>query len=180
MKNVYLSGELMSRSRFATSLALLCFLATGPRLALPQETAVVSGQIVDPDGQPVSGLCFELYELSFSECCFMGAHFGSCTQGDGSFSCDVSPAEYVFSAVPPYEYDVVQMRIDASKGNQTDLILQLTSDGDSFVPDDPPRAGLIQISQPDGSNMVTVSGLSGSVPEDSFVILVSLDTGHFV
>src|SRR3990172_9726543 len=48
------------------------------------------------------------------------------------------------------------------------------------VPDNPPRASLIQISAPNPAGDVTVTGAAGSVPNGSRLVLVTLDTGHFV
>ena len=48
----------------------------------------------------------------------------------------------------------------------------------SFFPDVPPRASLIQVSAPNSAGDVTVTGAPGSVPGSSFVVLVTLDTGH--
>ena len=48
------------------------------------------------------------------------------------------------------------------------------------VPDNPPRASLISISAPNPAGDVTVTGAAGSVSNGSRLILVTLDTGHFV
>ncbi|MDA2935311.1 hypothetical protein MYX82_13360, partial [Acidobacteria bacterium AH-259-D05] len=49
-----------------------------------------------------------------------------------------------------------------------------------FVADAPARASLIQVSpRPDEAGDVTVTGAPGAVSPRSFVVLVTLDTGHF-
>ena len=47
------------------------------------------------------------------------------------------------------------------------------------IPDNPPIASLIEVSDPDASGDVTVTGQPGAVPPNSFVMVVTLDTGHF-
>jgi hypothetical protein len=46
-----------------------------------------------------------------------------------------------------------------------------------FVRDVPPRASLIQLSAPDGSGIVKVTGGPGSIAGPGIVVLVNLDTG---
>ena len=47
------------------------------------------------------------------------------------------------------------------------------------IPDNPPIASLIEVADPDASGDVTVTGQPGAVPPNSFVMVVTLDTGHF-
>ena len=48
-----------------------------------------------------------------------------------------------------------------------------------FLPYDPPKAALISISSPTSNGEVTLTGAAGSVPANSAVVAITLDTGHF-
>ena len=48
-----------------------------------------------------------------------------------------------------------------------------------FVPDNPPKAALINISSPTADGEVTLRGAAGSVAPNSAVVALTLDTGHF-
>ena len=48
-----------------------------------------------------------------------------------------------------------------------------------FVPDDPPKAALISLSSPTTDGEVTLTGAAGSVPPNSAVVAITLETGHF-
>ena len=48
-----------------------------------------------------------------------------------------------------------------------------------FVPDDPPKAALINISPPTADGEVTLRGEAGSVAPHSAIVAITLDTGHF-
>lgn len=50
----------------------------------------------------------------------------------------------------------------------------------ALVPDTPPRLTLTSISTPDAAGIATVTGAPGAAPAGSTLLLVTLDTGHFV
>ena len=57
---------------------------------------------------------------------------------------------------------------------------QLVTGESPLFPDVPPRASLIQISEPNAAQEVTVNGAAGAVPGGNVVVLVTLDTGHMI
>ena len=53
-------------------------------------------------------------------------------------------------------------------------------DAQTLFPDSPPVASLIEMSDPDSDGTVTVTGFAGAVPTGASLLLVTLDTGHYV
>ena len=148
-------------------------LAAGP--LAEQQTVTISGRVLDPFGQPVQEV-----EISAGPDAYGPATAAVFAAADGSFALEVPSGLYILtvgSRIPPYTFSF--QRVDASHGNVTDLALRIGAQN-KFVPDDPPRASLIGVSRPDSAGDVTVTGARGSVHADSFLILVTIDTGHAV
>ena len=166
-------------ARTATVLCLLGVLIPSDPLR-PQSangTVLIEGIVVNQSGQPLSRTSVTIVQLEFTDCC--GSESEVPTGADGAFRFDVPAAVYAITAIPPTPYNVTHLRVDARGGGVSGLSVQVKVEPSSFLPDDPPRASLIDISTPDSASQVTLTGNPGSVPPNGFVILVTLDTGHF-
>lgn len=140
-----------------------------------QQSVTIEGQVLDPGGRPVGGFTVTALDpVSGSAADAMNP------QSDGAFRLTVPAGVYVVvTGMPPQPLLPARVRVDARRGNLTNLILRLTAQT-PLVPDDPPRASLIQVSTPDAKGDATVSGAAGAVAPGSFLVLVTLDTGHAV
>ncbi|MCH6545826.1 MAG: hypothetical protein IH796_07470, partial [Deltaproteobacteria bacterium] len=167
-------------SRAAVILCLLGVLISSDDLKSQSGNAdvTISGKVVDESGQPVSNAFVNLRKLYFIECCDAPPQ-GELSFEGGTFSFKGEPGVYAFTANPPIPYNVAHLRVDARSGNVSGLQIEVRAGPSSYLPDVPPRASLIDVSAPDTANQVTVTGRAGSVPVGSYVIVVTLDTGHF-
>ncbi|MDA2929647.1 hypothetical protein MYX84_06840, partial [Acidobacteria bacterium AH-259-O06] len=160
----------------------VCFLglvgSTGLLVAQFGGTAVtIAGRIVSDSGEPLAGVFVRIVELEFADC--RPCEFATFTEDGGTFRFEGDPALYAITANPPTPYNVAHLRVDARSGNVSGLQIEVRAGPSSFLPDVPPRASLIDVSAPGTANQVTVTGRAGSVPVGSYVIVVTLDTGHF-
>jgi len=167
-------------SRAAVILCLLGVLISSDDLKSQSDNAdvTISGKVVDESGQLVSDANLSLLKLEFIECCDAPPQ-GELSFEGGTFSFEAEPGVYALTANPPTPYNVAHLRVDARSGNVSGLQIEVRAGPSSFFPDVPPRASLIDVSAPDTANQVTVTGRAGSVPVGSYVIVVTLDTGHF-
>ena len=136
---------------------------------------VLGGKVVDDGGQPVSDaqVCAHLSTEEPWE------SFCTNTELGGSFQIRVAPAVYVVTIRPVFPLHRTRHLLEVSEEGVADLVLAVSRDPMPFVPDDPPKAALISISSPTADGEVTLTGASGSVPPQSAVVAITLDTGHF-
>ena len=139
-----------------------------------QQTVRIEGRVIDESGQPVSSGFISADDIAIG-CC---EEFFTGPDASGRFQFDIPPAVYVITANPLAPLNPIRLRVDASGGNVSNLVLTVSTHSTPFLPDDPPKAQLIQISTPDTNGDIVVTGAPGSVPPNSSVALVTLDTGH--
>ena len=136
---------------------------------------LLEGKVVDDEGQPVSGarVCAQLPAEQWWE--------GTCSETgpEGRFQLNVAPEVYVVTATPVAPLHPTRRRLEVGQAEVTALVLPVSRQPLPFVPDDPPKAALIGISAPTADGEVTLSGAAGSVPPQSAVVAITLDTGHF-
>ena len=184
------------RGRLALGALSLFAILAGGVTAVTAQTVSIQGMLVGEAGQPLSNVGVSATDETIGT---FGSQHSVGTRPDGTFSLDVPPAVYTVQGHPPaprlgtpvsgvyvVSTDAVaprlpaSARVDARSGNVSGLVLQVTARPAPFVPDDPPRASLIQLSIPDSAGHVSVTGAPGSVPAGSSVFLITLDTGHVV
>ena len=144
--------------------------------AVAQQTVTLSGRVTDTAGNavPDAQVCAHLPTEQWWE--------GFCyeTEAGGRFQLQVRPAEYVVAVRPVLPLQPTRLqRLEVSGAGVTDLVLTVSRQPLPFVPDDPPKAALISISPPTVDGEVTLTGAVGSIPPQSAVIVITLDTGHF-
>ncbi len=136
---------------------------------------VLGGTVVDDAGQPVPAaqVCAHLPTEEWWR--------GSCsdTEPEGSFQLQVAPALYVVTVRPVLPLRQTRRRLEVGQAGINALVLTVSRDPMPFVPDDPPKATLINISPPTADDEVTLSGAAGAVTPHSAVVAITLDTGHF-
>ena len=136
---------------------------------------VLEGKVVDDEGQPVPNarVCAHLPTEEPWE--------GFCANSElgGSFQIRVAPAEYMVTIRPVFPLRQTRLRLEVSEEGVTDLVLTVSRDPTPFVPDDPPKAALISISQPTADGEVTLTGAAGAVAPHSAVVAITLDTRNF-
>ena len=136
---------------------------------------LLEGKVVDDTGQPVpdAQVCARLpAEEAWEGIC-------SETGPEGRFQLRVHPAEYVVTATPLAPLHPTRLRLEASGERVPNLTLAVSQQPMPFVPDDPPKAALINISSPTADGEVTVTGAAGAVAPGSTVFIATLETGHF-
>ncbi len=135
---------------------------------------LLEGTVVDDGGHPVADarVCVYLLEQPRE---------GVCADSElgGDFQLQVPPAVYVVTATPLAPLHPTRLRLEASGERVTDLVVTVSRDPMPFVPDNPPKAALINISPPTEDGEVTLTGVAGSVPPQSEVVAFTLETGHF-
>ncbi len=158
---------------------------TVERVAITQATVLditlesgvlLEGKVVDDAGQPVSDaqVCAHLSTEEWWE------GFCSHTEPTGGFQLRATPDDgYVVTVRPVSPLHPTRRRLEVSEKGVSDLILAVSRDPTPFVPDDPPKAALISISQPTVDGEVTLSGAAGSVAPHSAVVAITLDTRNF-
>ena len=136
---------------------------------------VLGGKVVDDEERPVpdAQVCARLptdrpWEHTCSE-----------TDPEGRFQLSVAPEVYVVTATPLAPLHPTRHRLEVSGAGVTDLVLTVSQQFIPFVPDDPPKADLINISLPTADGEVRIRGAAGSVAPNSIVVAVTLNTGHF-
>jgi hypothetical protein len=151
------------------------FIAASLIAASAAGQVTISGRVLDVSGRPLAS------SVSAVELVPPFGKYGPNvqTQSDGSFVFNVAAGEYAVIANLPAPLDPLFARADARNGNVSDLQFRVGSRM-PLIPDTPPRASLINVSAPDGNNDAVVTGAAGSVPANSFLLLVTLDTGHYV
>ena len=136
---------------------------------------LLEGKVVDDRGQPVpdARVCVHLSTEEWWR--------GICSETEltGSFQLRAPPAKYVVTVHPMFPLRRTRLRLDASGERVADLILTVSRHPMPFVPDDPPKAALISISQPTATGEVTLTGAAGSVAPHSAIFALTLETGHF-
>ena len=136
---------------------------------------VLGGKVVDEAGEPVPHalVCAHLPTEQRSE--------GTCRDSElgGSFQLQVAPAVYVVTVRPLFPLQPVRHRLEVGEEGVADLVLTVSRQPLPFVPDDPPKAALISISAPTADGEVTMTGAAGSVPPQSAVVAITLETGSF-
>ena len=136
---------------------------------------LLEGKVVDDTGQPVSDalVCAHLSTEPLWE-----NPLCSETNPVGGFQLQVAPAEYVMTVRPVFPLRQTRHRLEVSGKGVTDLVLTVSRDPMPFVPDDPPKAALIDMSAPTADGEVTLSGAAGSVVPHSAVVAITVETGH--
>ena len=136
--------------------------------------ALLEGRVVDDEGQPVpdAQVCVHLPAEEWWE------GFCAHTEPAGDFQLRATPAEYVVTVRPVFPLWPTRRRLEVSGAGVIDLLLTVSRDPMPFVPDDPPKAALITVSQPTADGEVTLTGAAGSVAPDSAVVAITLETGH--
>ncbi len=136
---------------------------------------LLEGKVVDDEEQPVpdARVCARLLAEEW--------WVGTCaeTEPEGGFQLRVLPAMYVITATPLAPLRPTRLRLEASGERVADLVLTVSRQPMPFVPDDPPKAALINISPPTADGEVTLHGAAGSVTPRSAVVAITLDTGQF-
>ena len=135
---------------------------------------LLEGKVVDDAGQPVAyvGVCADLPAEDLGFC--------SETEAEGNFQLRVAPdAVYVVTARPVAPLHPTRLLLEVSGAGVSDLVLTVSRQPMPFVPDDPPKAALIDISPPTGNGEVTLHGATGAVAPHSAVVAITLETGHF-
>lgn len=153
----------------------LCLVGT----AAAQQNVTIEGRVLDGSGRPLTGLgVFALVDPMTNRAAGSG---GPPTPSDGSFRVTVPAGVYFLTTMPfpPAPLLPTYVRVDARGGNISNFVLRVTAQT-PLVPDDPPRASLIQASFPDEAGDATVTGAAGAVAPGSYLVLVTLDTGHTV
>ena len=136
---------------------------------------VLEGKVVDDRGQPVpdAQVCAHLPAEEWWQ--------GSCseTESEGNFQLRVAPdAGYIVTVRPVAPLRLARRRLEVSETGVSNLVLTV-DETTPFMPDDPPKAALITITSPTAAGEVTLSGAAGSVPPQSAVVAITLETGHF-
>ncbi len=141
--------------------------------------ALLEGRVVDNRGQPVpdTQVCIHLASEGWWE------GFCSKTEFGGTFQLrvppDTPPGAYIVTARPPTPYYPARIRLEINGEAEADLMLTVSQQPPPFIPDDPPKAESISIASPTVTGEVTLNGFAGSVPPNSAVVAINLDTGHF-
>ena len=140
-----------------------------------QQTVTLSGRVTDSAGNAVSDaqVCAHLPTEEWWEgICFWQ------TEPNGSFQLRVAPdAIYIVRVHPAFPLRLIRRWLEVGGERMADLVLTV-SETTPFVPDNPPKATLINISSPTENGEVTLTGAAGSVPSHSAVVAITLDTGH--
>ena len=137
---------------------------------------VLEGRVVDDVGEPVSDA--QVCAHPSTEEWWAGTC--SYSKSGGGFQLRVAPAEYVVTVRPVFPLQPTRLRrLEVSRAGVTNLVLTVSRQPVPFVPDDPPKAALINISPATADGEVTLSGADGSVPPHSTVGAITLNTGHF-
>jgi hypothetical protein len=134
----------------------------------------LAGRVIDADGHGVPGVPIMVDDpgqAPFNE-------FFACSDSQGRFQTKVGPGVYVVTADPVEPFQPAAAVADLRSDDVDDLTLRVGAGPARFVPDDPPRAARIRVSDPDADGRVTVTGRAGAVPGGSHVVLVTLETGH--
>ena len=138
------------------------------------QTVTIKGHVVDLAGKPYTSAGVLVYDTATAQ--------GVATVnpgGDGSFSVSVPPSLYVLLIAQPPPFEVVFARADARNGNVSGIVLRAGS-RTLAIPETPPHASLISVSPPAANGEVVVTGAAGCVPAGAFLVVATLDTGHFV
>jgi hypothetical protein len=141
-----------------------------------QTTATISGRVTDPAGQPVPRATVTAIDPA------SGGAIAPAVAPDagGAFRITLPPAVCTLTVLPHLPPLVSShLRVDARHGDVDNVLLRLTAHT-PVVPNDPPRASLIEVSSPDGNGDVTVRGSAAAVAPGALLILLTLDTGHAV
>jgi len=176
----------MTKPRARTRLLRTLAIATGLVVCLlellvpfspvwAQQEVTLSGRVTDQAGQALPRVSISADDIMVG-CC---PEFFTSTQNDGSFQLNVPPAIYVIRADPVSPLNPTRIQVDAREGIVTGLVLEVSAAPAPFIADMPPRASLIQVSPPDQTGDVRVTGAPGAVSPRSFVVLITLDTGHY-
>ena len=149
----------------------------GTVLNITLESGVpLEGKVVDDEGQPVPDVqvCAHLPTEEWWE--------GYCAESEpaGSFHLRVAPdAGYIVTVRPVLPLHPTRHRLEVSRVGVSDVVLTVSRQPMPFVADDPPKAALISISQPTADGEVTLRGAAGSIPPQSAVVALTLETGDF-
>ena len=149
--------------------------ATALNIAL-EAGVLLEGKVVDDRGQavPDAQVCAHLSTEAWWE-----NPICSDTTPAGSFQLRVPPADHIVRVRPAFPLQPTRLRLAVGEEGVADLVLTVSRQPRPFVPDDPPKAVLISVSSPTADGEVTVSGAAGSVPPQSAVVAITLETGYF-
>ena len=150
-----------------------CFVFAEPAIA-----AKISGRLVGDDGQPLSGVQVSAIELRFANCCAQEP-IGTRTNQNGEFSLEVPPAVFAVVSEGYSRYNPTAARVNTGAGDVSGLVLQLKRGAPRFLDHHLPRGEQIAIGPADDHGMARLSGSSGTVTAGSYVVLTTLETGHF-
>ncbi|HEY5610734.1 MAG TPA: carboxypeptidase-like regulatory domain-containing protein, partial [Thermoanaerobaculia bacterium] len=163
-------AKIMTGRRWAAPLVLLFSAAT-----VYAETRTIRGRLVDPNGTPIASAAIAAQDIEAAD--QRPSSVIGQTGADGSFLLTGENKLYVLIANPLPPLAQARKRVDARTSSPSEVEI-VTMVGPDW-PDTPPNPSLIAIGTPDSANRARVRGLPGSVPAESFVVCIILDTGHF-
>jgi len=137
----------------------------------------LSFKTVSPDGQPV-GVTYEIYSLSTDRSYTTALGFTSLKVAAGQTKTfPVPPDRYSIHAIPDdTRYSRGRLNVDARAGDLQNLTITLPSDAGPFLTQDPPKASLISVANPNDDGVATVIGRAGAVDPSDSVVVVNLLT----
>ncbi|MEK6374265.1 MAG: hypothetical protein AABO58_16380 [Acidobacteriota bacterium] len=144
-------------------------------LATALATASISGKVVDDANKPLAGVSVAAYPISLTNCCAMYGF--TRTDALGNFKIDVQNGVHAVVTSGYSRWNPAASRVDIGAGNVTGLVLQMRPGSPRFIDSDPPRAALLSFTS-SASGTTLVTGAAGAVAPSSYVILVTLETGH--
>lgn len=145
-------------------------------LTIPQGRASsISGKVVDDTNKPLPGVIVAAFPISLTNCCPMYGF--TRTDALGNFKIDVENGVHAVVTSGYSRWNPASTRVDIASGDLSGLVLQLKPGSPRFMDCQPPRAALLSFASAAGGK-TGVSGAAGSVTPSSYVILVTLETGH--
>ena len=144
-------------------------------LATALAAASISGKVVDDANKPIAGVSVAAYPITLTNCC---ATYGfTRTDAQGNFKIDVQAGVHAVVTSGYSKWNPAASRVDVASSDVTGVVLQMKPGSPRFIDNDPPRAALLSFTS-SASGTTQVTGAAGAVAPSSYVILVTLETGH--
>ncbi len=151
--------------------------AGGILLALSAQAATIAGRVVDHSGRLLAGVRVTASEVKLPECSSPVAEARSSINGE--FSIDVSSAVYAVVTDGFSIWNPAAVRVDTRTSNALGIVLQMQPGLPHFIPNDAPRAGRVSVGASSEDGTARITGSAGAVTSAAYVILTTLETGHF-
>ena len=139
---------------------------------------LVTGSVQLPDGTPPND---ELW-LGFNPLTFSvpdGEWIGTAVHlGQGQFQTVAPIGIYSLEINPPSPYYRTTKPLDLRHGDVTDIVLTLNDEHINSIPQDPPDINKITVGAIDSLGEASVTGVAGTFPPYSRVLLVNLRSNH--